>query len=263
MNVTDRFKRNLLTGFAALFPILITVFLLSWLYIQLDRWIGTRVNALCEMLLARYPAVFRLFYPDAPPEVIAELSRRQAYAEVPAYVGVLVGIAAAVTVIYLMGTFIRGYVGGRLMALVDRFFERFPVIKNIYPHARQVADFLFGRVRSSRFKTVVTIEYPRRGSYSIGFLTGKGLKDVEKAASHNLVSVFVPTSPTPLTGFIVMVPPDEVWELDISVEEAFRFCLTAGVLASKDQRPEEAYKHERLAGSIPIVEDGEEANDNG
>ena len=262
MKLVKNFKRNLLTGFAALFPILITGFLLSWLYVQLDRWIGTRVNAVCETLIARYPTLFSLFYPDAPPEVVAELSRRQAYVNVPAVLGVLVGIITAIILIYLLGTFIRGYIGGRLMALVDRFFERFPVIKNIYPHARQVADFLFGRVRSSRFKTVVCIQYPRRGSYSIGFLTGRGLKDVEETASHNLATVFVPTSPTPLTGFIVMVPPEEVQELNISVEEAFRFCLTAGVLASKDQRPEEADEHERLKHVRPLLEGnvGEESD---
>jgi uncharacterized membrane protein len=232
------FKRNFLTGFAALFPVLITVFLLSWLYIQLDRTVGTAVNQVFRTVLAEQPELFDLVFPNAPPEVVRDPQRRAEYVQrFPRFVGVSIGIVVALVLIYLIGIALRSYLGARAISAVDHFFERFPVIKAIYPHARQVADLLFGGHNRMGFRHVVAVQYPRRGMHTIGFLTGEGLKDVQDRAGKHLVTVFVPTSPAPLTGFIVQVSREEVTDVSMSVEEALRFCMTAGMVASPAQRP--------------------------
>jgi len=259
--VMANFKRNFLTGLAALFPILITVFLLSWLYGQIDRFIGDRVNKVCVEVLATNPALFKQVFSQAGPEVAEEVESRREYAKqyFPGYVGVGIAVVGALVLIYLAGRFLRGYIGSRVMHWVDSFFERFPVVKNIYPHARQVADFLFGQTGGKRFNTVVAVPYPRRGIYTVGFLTGDGLKDIEQRAGQSLVTVFIPTSPTPLTGFIIVLPPDEVLELNMSVDEAFRYCITAGMLASEKQRPWES--QEKVRGIVPSLQEAEADED--
>ncbi len=240
MGFRDDFKRNLLTGLAALFPILITIFLLSWLYRQLDVTVGKRANAVSRKVLVWKPTLFRVVFYGASEQDARDLDSRRAYARehFPRFVGVFVGLLAAVVFVYLIGRFLRGYIGRRLMRFVDRFFERFPVIKAIYPHARQVGDLVFGQSGRRRFSRVVAVEYPRRGIYSVGFLTGGGLKGIEEHVGRPVVTVFVPTSPTPLTGFVVVVAPDEVLELDMTVDEAFRYFITAGLLTSEKEQPE-------------------------
>jgi uncharacterized membrane protein len=234
---TDDFRRNFLTGLAALFPIVFTLILFAWLYRQIDATVGE----LTVRGLSRHRTTFKAVFPDAPPEVLESPETRREYAggrwsvRIPV---VLVGVGVVIVGIYLVGKFLRGYLGRRLMGLIDRFFERFPVVKTIYPHARQVGNFLFGVSEKPRFSRVVAVQYPRQGVFSIGFATGRGLKDIGERARREMVTVFIPTSPTPLTGFIIVVPRDEVIHVAMSVEDAFRYCVTAGMLVPLRQQPE-------------------------
>ncbi|MGD2175103.1 MAG: DUF502 domain-containing protein [Candidatus Brocadiaceae bacterium] len=233
----DDFKRNFLTGIAALFPVLVTLFLLAWLYRQVDATIGSGTNALCRQLLARHPGFFHLMFPGAAQETVATFQARHHYAaeHFPRVVGVVIGLLATAVIVYLLGKFLRGYIGARLMRGVDRLFTRFPLIKAIYPHARQVADFVFGQRQRRAFRDVVAVEYPRQGVYSLGFLTGRGLRQVKSELEQDLVTVFVPTSPTPLTGFVILLPADQVINLEMTVDEAFRYFITAGMLSSDEE----------------------------
>jgi uncharacterized membrane protein len=261
----SNFRRTFLTGLAALFPILITVFLLSWLYAQIDWLIGRRVNGVCKEMLVERPALFKGFFPEAEPPVVEDEDARREYANenFPGFIGNSIGIAAALIIVYLIGIAVRSYVGSRIVRRVDRFFERFPLIKSIYPHARQVADFLFGSGQRIGFRRVVAVQYPRRGLYTVGFLTGDGLKDVQEHAGEDLVAVFIPTSPAPLTGFVIQAPRAEVMDLEMSVEEAIRFCMTAGMVAGYGQRPwqnEDEYPV-LPRGDLEELEAGAEGND--
>jgi uncharacterized membrane protein len=234
-----RLKRTFLTGFAALFPILITFFLLSWLYTQMDKMVGRRVNAVFKAVVTERQEIFDIVFPGATEEIVrsTELRRQYVADHYPDFLGATLGLIAALFLILLFGLFLRGYVGNKVMQSVDRFFERFPIIKTIYPHARQVTNLLFGQSRREEFKHVVAIQYPRRGLYSVGFLTGTGLKNIQEQAGQNLVAVFIPNSPAPLTGFVVLVPKDDVIDLDMKVEEAIRFCITGGMVVPQNQLP--------------------------
>ncbi|MHC5033648.1 MAG: DUF502 domain-containing protein [Planctomycetota bacterium] len=230
----DDFKRNFLTGIAALFPILITLFLFTWVYRQADRTIGRQANAVCREALVWNTTLFRGFFPTAPEQLTLTVDGRRAYTKehFPRAVGSAVGLAGAIIAVYIIGRLLRGYIGRRVMRAVDRLFERFPVIKSVYPHARQVGDFIFGQSERRRFSGVVAVEYPRRGIYSVGFMTGDALPRIGEQAGRDLVTVFIPTSPTPVTGFIIAVPPEETIRLDMTVDEAFRYFITAGMLTS-------------------------------
>ena len=234
------FKRNFFTGIAALFPILITFFLFSWVYGHLDRTINRGFTA----ALAPHPALFAKVFPGAPPEVVEDegVEKRREYVDqhLPwsiRFIGVTVGIVAALVAVYLTGIFLRGYFGARIVRRMDRLFERFPLVKSVYPHARQVADFLFGGADRPQFRRVVAVQYPRRGIYTVGLVTGGGLKGVEDETGLDFVTVFIPTSPTPVTGFVILVPRDNVIELDMNVEDTLKFAMTAGMVAGTKQRP--------------------------
>ena len=225
-------KRNFLTGLAALFPILVTFMVFVWLYGYMDATVGRAANTFFQEAVIRNRQVFRFLFPDAEPEVVGEVQRRRGYAaeHFPRSVGVLLGLALLAVLVYLLGKFLRGYIGGRVMQYVDRFFTRFPVIKSVYPHARNVADFVFGQRQRRKFSDVVAIQYPLEGTYSLGFVTSEGLDLLSEKLQGEMLTVFVPNSPVPLTGFTLLVPQDEVISLEMTVDEAFRFFITAGVL---------------------------------
>ncbi len=235
ISIPARLKSAFLTGLAALFPILITIFLLSWLYAQMDNILGSKVNLVFKQTISRNVDIFEFFYPGAPEEATVSVTERRKYVEehYPHFTGGIIGITGVALAVLLMGIFLRGYLGAKLVKKVDSFFEKFPVIKGIYPHARQVADFMFGSRGKMEFKHVVAVQYPRKGIYSMGFLTGIGLTDLQEHAGQNLVAVFIPNSPAPLTGFVIMVPKSEIINLDLRVEDAIRFCVTAGMIGGK------------------------------
>jgi len=238
---TDDFKRNFLAGIAALFPIVVTLVLLTWLYARADDTVGRAANAACRAVLARSSAVFRAVFPGAPAGAAETVASRSAYAaeHFPRVVGLLVALVVLAVAVYLLGKFLRGYVGRRAMEAVHRLFERFPLVKAVYPYARQVGEYVFTDSGRRRFSQVVVVQYPRRGIYTVGFLTGDGLEEVEDRAGRDLVTVFVPTSPTPFTGFTIQVPPEEVIKLEMTADEALRYCITAGVLAAAKVREQE------------------------
>ena len=262
---SDDFRRNVLTGLAALFPILITLFLFVWLYKQMDNTVGRWAKNVAVSYLASEDRFDKAF-PNAPAEAGSSQSARRRYVDerVPAYLGVFLGLCIIIVGVYLTGKFLRGYIGRRLISWLDAFFERFPVVKTVYPHAREVGNFLFGVSEERKFDKVVAVEYPRRGVYTVGFATGHGIKDVAERARSDLVTVFIPTSPTPFTGFIIMVPAHEVTAVDMSVDEAFRYCITAGMLTPRRQ----AVNEQQLAELIileekvrPVIEAGSVAQD--
>jgi uncharacterized membrane protein len=251
----DDFKRNFVTGIAALFPILVTLFLFTWLYRQLEVTIGQGTNGVIEEVLVRNEGVFRALFPGAG--VGLSLDERRAYAQehFPSFVGVVFGLFLAAVVVYLVGKMLRVYIGRQAMDRVNRFFERFPVIKAVYPHARQVGDLIFGSAGRRKFSRVVAVQYPRRGMYTIGFQTGEGVASLSERAGKELASVFIPTSPTPVTGLVIMVPVEEIVRLDITVDEAFRYCLTAGMLVAGGRA--RALTQARNAAQAPVALDGE------
>src|SRR5262249_33807274 len=108
------------------------------------------------------------------------------------------------------------------------------VFKQVYPHVKQVVDMIFGE-KQIAFKRVVLVEYPRKGIWSVGFVTSAGMRDVGEFAGERVLTVFIPSTPTPFTGFTITVKESEAMSAPITVDEALRFVLTGGVLVPTKQ----------------------------
>ncbi|TVQ61301.1 MAG: DUF502 domain-containing protein [Phycisphaerales bacterium] len=147
----------------------------------------------------------------------------------------IIGLVVAIILFYLAGLLLGNFIGRRLYARLERLITRLPLIKQVYPSMKQVVDFLLGE-RQISFNRVVLVEYPRKGIWTVGFHTGQTMRAINTHAGGDCVSVFIPSSPTPFTGYAINLPRGEVVDLPISVEEALRFVVTGGVLVPDSQR---------------------------
>ena len=141
-------------------------------------------------------------------------------------------ILFCVLLILLVGFLGTNFLGRKLYSFWERFLLRLPFFKQVYPAFKEIALFLFSR-EEFNFRQVVLIEYPRQGIYSIGFLTNEASKKVSKQTGNELSYVFVPHTPSPLTGFLTLVPKKDLIFPEISVEEAIKIVITAGVVKMK------------------------------
>ncbi|MCA9303208.1 MAG: DUF502 domain-containing protein [Phycisphaerales bacterium] len=151
----------------------------------------------------------------------------------------LTGLFIAIMLIYLAGVLLGNIAGRSLYQAVERLITRIPGFKQVYPHVKQVVDLILGD-RKMAFSKVVLVEYPSKDIWTIGFLTGHSVRDIDQSAGGQVVSVFIPTSPTPFTGFTINVRKQAYKELDMTIEEALRFIITAGVLTPDSPKPGEA-----------------------
>ncbi|MCC6466582.1 MAG: DUF502 domain-containing protein [Planctomycetes bacterium] len=135
--------------------------------------------------------------------------------------------------VVLLGFGTRNFLGRRVVQLVEWFVTKTPVIRSVYPHAKQLFEFFFSDNKSIEFDTVCVVEYPRPGLWSIAFVTGAGLKTLQESTGKRMVTVYVPSSPAPMTGYTMFVAADEVLQLDITVEDAMKLVISGGVLAPK------------------------------
>ena len=138
------------------------------------------------------------------------------------------GLEIILSVIFI--TFIGGlslsFIGKKILQLVNDLFKRIPILRTIYSAIVQMTE-TFTPKRKSK-KSVVLIEYPRKGSWAVGFATKENQGEISKKTNKDLVNVFVPTTPNPTSGFLLMFPKDEVIYLDMTFEEASKFIVSAG-----------------------------------
>lgn len=144
------------------------------------------------------------------------------------------GLIVAIVLIYFAGLLLGGIVGRRLYGRVETLISRIPGFKQIYPHVKQLVDLVIGE-KPLAFKRVVLVEFPRKDSWVMGFVTASGLRGLRDKMAEDILTVFVPNTPTPFTGFTVNVRANEVVDLPISIDEAIRFILTGGVLLPESQ----------------------------
>lgn len=156
----------------------------------------------------------------------------------------LLGLLIAVLLIYLAGLLLGNFFGKRIYARLERLIARIPGFKQVYPHVKQVVELVLGE-KAMAFSTVVLVEYPSKDIWTMGFLTGDSFKQIDEAAGGDVVTVFIPTSPTPFTGFTINVRREVVRVLDVPMDEALRFVITAGILT-----PEKVAKGKPVDGLL-------------
>ena len=133
------------------------------------------------------------------------------------------------------GYLASGFLGRGLIASFDKALTRIPLVRSVYPYTKQLVDFFLSD-NELEFDTVVAAPYPSEGVWAIGFVTGGGLKTIHSELGGNFLSVFIPTSPMPMTGFTVFIEAERLIPLDISVDEALRVTVSAGVLVPESEQ---------------------------
>ena len=142
------------------------------------------------------------------------------------------GILMTVGIVLLAGVGARFYFGKKALELADKLFSSVPILRGIYTAIRQVIEAVLSS-REKSFRKVVAIEYPRKGLYTLAFVTGSGNPMTGKHEGEKLHYVFVPTTPNPTSGFLLLVPQSEIIEVSLKVDEAFRLVVSGGILTEK------------------------------
>nr|VFJ88234.1 MAG: Uncharacterized membrane protein [Candidatus Kentron sp. H]VFJ90253.1 MAG: Uncharacterized membrane protein [Candidatus Kentron sp. H]VFJ96608.1 MAG: Uncharacterized membrane protein [Candidatus Kentron sp. H] len=153
------------------------------------------------------------------------------------------GLLLSLAVVGITGVVVANLLGRRLVALWESLLTRIPLVRSIYLGVKQVVETVFTSDGKS-FRKVVLIEYPRRGLWCLAFMTGTGLGEVQAKTGHEVVAVFVPTTPNPTSGFVLLVPIEDVCELDMSVDEGLKLIISMGVAVPKWTEQAEGEAHE-------------------
>ncbi|HKV45779.1 MAG TPA: DUF502 domain-containing protein [bacterium] len=194
--MTLRLRTYFFAGLLVLIPLVVTVGILSWLFNFLDGFLG--------------PIIYEKLGHPLPG----------------------LGLIATVFLIFLIGLVTTNIVGRRVMSGLDKALQRIPLVRSIYSTTKQMSDALL-QARPVNLQQVVLVEYPRRGLYQIGFLTGviEGPLQDELAAKagERLFNVFVPATPNPMSGYLVMLPEGDIQPLRISVQDGLRLVISGGI----------------------------------
>lgn len=197
-----------LAGLLAFAPIGITFWAIAWIITRLDNLLLPRVIQWIDPSLDQPP--------DLPP---------------------LVGALFTFVVILLAGVIVRHFFGQELVRIWERLLKRVPVARTIYGGVKQLFEALVQTGETS-FNRVVVIEYPRKGLYALAFTTGMTRGPLHRALpDERLVNCFLPTTPNPTSGFYLLVPEEDLTEVDLSVEDAFKVIMSAGMVTPGEGVP--------------------------
>ncbi|MFL6581749.1 MAG: DUF502 domain-containing protein [Burkholderiales bacterium] len=144
------------------------------------------------------------------------------------------GVLLTLAVVILTGMLGANIIGQRLVKIWESLLSRIPVVKSLYSSVKQVSDTLFSS-SGLAFRKALLVQYPRQGSWTIAFLTGQPGGDVANYLTGDYVSIYVPTTPNPTSGFFLMMPKADVIELDMNVDEALKYIISMGVVAPESR----------------------------
>jgi uncharacterized membrane protein len=206
-------KKYFLAGLLVWLPLAITVWVLLWVVGLLDGVFHGVLAAVSTVL---------------PTDVQHALER---LTEVPG-----LGVVLLVALMLLTGMFVANMFGQWALRQWDRLLSNIPIVKSIYSSVKQVSDTLFSS-SGNAFREAVLVQYPREGSWTIAFVTGKPGGEVAAHLSDDHLSLYVPTTPNPTSGFCLMVPRGDVRPLKMSVDEALKYVISMGVVAPPAELP--------------------------
>ncbi len=202
----SRLQTNFITGLAVVLPAVISIAVVIWLF-------GT-VSNITDKLLFAVPREWKY---------INGIS-----GDIRWYWS-LAALVLALALICVVGQVARHYLGKKLIATMDSVLLRIPFLNKIYGTVKQVKEAFAGH--KSAFQQAVLVEFPRKGIYSLGFITGEQRNEVQFKTPHPVWSVFIPTTPNPTTGFLIFVPEQEIIRLDMSVADAIKSIISLGSVA--------------------------------
>ena len=191
--------------------------ILVWLPLGVTLLVLKLLVGLVETLLELVPAAYH-------PETLIGL-------EIP-YLNVILALLAMFVVVVVTGLLAANLFGRKLVAMWESLLGRIPLVRSIYQSAKQVAETVFSSSGKS-FRKVLLIEYPRKGLYTLAFQTSNSAGEAQERIGEDLTTVFIPTTPNPTSGFIILVPTKDVVELEMSVDEALKMVISLGMVEPK------------------------------
>ena len=167
-----------------------------------------------------------------------------------------VAVVGVIFLLYFIGRLVTARLGHWIVTKVETgILGKLPVIRNVYGSVKQVTDFLFSESQVE-YRRVVAIEYPRQGIWSLGLVTGDSMLDIATAVGEPCVTVLIPSSPMPVTGYTMSIPRSQLLDLNISVDQAMQFCVSCGVLVPPEQKVTPQLLREHLAKRFDDEFDG-------
>ena len=201
------FRRYILTG------------LLVWLPLAVTVWVLTSVVGLLDGIFAWLVVAAQTVLPASLKPVLTQLREIQG-----------LSVIVMVLALLLTGLAVTNIAGQWLVTQSNRLFSNIPIVKSIYNSVKQVSDTLFSS-SGQAFRHAVLVQYPRQGAWTIAFVTGKPGGEVGDHLPGDMLTVYVPTTPNPTSGFMLIVPRAEVVELSMSVDEALKYVISMGVVS--------------------------------
>lgn len=190
-------KRYFLTGLLLVLPLFITCYILILSFKFIDGILGGFINNYLR-------ANWGFFIPG-------------------------IGIILGILIVWVSGFIATHFLGKRVLSALESRFIGLPGVRQIYPSAKQIVGFLFSKDKAA-FKQVVLAEYPCKGIWSIGFITNDSFAEANEKTAQDLVHVFIPSTPGPWSGFLVLIPRENIKHLDISVEDGIKLIISGGIL---------------------------------
>ena len=205
--LVHHWRVNFFAGLAVILPVLISLWLVVWLF-------GSIANFTDRLLF---------FLPQTLTHADAGKGALHWYWSLAAF-------ALAIVLVTLIGRSARNYLGRQVIEWMDTGLGRLPLVNKIYPILKQVQETVTSEKKDA-FKTVVMVEFPSAGIYSIGFITSEQHAEVQARTREHVVCVFVPTTPNPTSGFLILVPEHKVTRLDMSVADGIKYIISLGSVA--------------------------------
>jgi uncharacterized membrane protein len=225
MSLTRRFKSYFLRGLAVLLPTILTIWICVWVY----RFIQDNISVYVSQAL-----VHLIMFVQREGGISKEELTRIL---VEGTAGSVIGFLVALIIVCIVGALLASVFGRAIWRIIEDFIMNVPFLRRVFPYVKQITDFVLTPEEQEKlFSRVVAIEYPRKGIWSIGLVTGSGLRKVTENVEKEFLTVLIPNSPTPVTGYVIMVPKEQTIALDMTIEEAFRFAISAGVIAPPNQQ---------------------------
>ncbi len=204
MSLPQRLRAYLLAGILVTAPIFIT-FYLAWLFIT---FVDSKITPLIP---AKYNP--ETYLPFAVPGL---------------------GLIVLVIALMLVGSLTAGFFGRLWIRFSERILAQMPIIRNVYSAVKQILETVLAQ-QSNAFREAVLIEYPRKGIWSIGFITGRTKGEVQQKTPEECINIFIPTTPNPTSGFLLFVPKSDIIPLSMSVEEAIKMVISGGIVTPTEK----------------------------
>jgi uncharacterized membrane protein len=202
-NLKRRLRNIFITGLLITLPIVLTWFILQFLFKNLDALSPVFTNVLIQ-LGAPFPEGYRIPF---------------------------LGVLITLLIILMVGWLTTSFFGKKIFKLGETFVEKIPFVRRIYTGSKQVVISI-AQADTSAFRKVVLLEFPRRGLLAIGFVTGESRGEVQRLTQENMFNVFVPTMPNPTSGFLIFAPAAELTEVSMSIEEGIKYVVSGGIVTA-------------------------------